>query len=495
MKQMNADVIVVAAGLSGLAATVAAAEQGLKVITFEKNATTGGAANMGVGPLAVGTKNQRMIGHNLTPDDIFLKHMHYCHWRADARLVYEYYSGTARTIEWLEEMGVEFVFIGRTMYTPTRMKAFAQPELTSHAVKPPPGGRIGPRVASGMTKALTDRAYMLGAEILLETPGISVINENGIVVGVRAVGKDGDEIEARSKAVIIGAGGYGDNPKMIKETTGFEWGQDLFSFRIPGNVGDGLRMCWDAGAAKTKMMLELMYQIPDNLNHFDLEGAFRQPILWVNKLGERFMPEDCIGNTATTGNAIVEQQGHTCFSIMDEATLRHYKKKGVDFAGIQGEDVFKNFDQAAEAAKAEGYAYYFEADSVEELCKRTGIHEQGLRETLDEYNHFCEIGRDELFNKPYQFLRQVKKPRFYALQSFPGAYGTLGGVRINHKTQALNAEGMPVPGLYSVGTDACNIHGDTYTFILPGNTMAFCLYTGRTAGKYAGEYIASLGEP
>ncbi len=49
MKQMNTDVIVVAAGLSGLAASVAAAENGARVLTFEKASTTGGVANMGMG--------------------------------------------------------------------------------------------------------------------------------------------------------------------------------------------------------------------------------------------------------------------------------------------------------------------------------------------------------------------------------------------------------------------------------------------------------------
>lgn len=49
MRKIETDVIVVAAGLSGLAASVAAAESGVRVTTFEKSNTTGGAANMGMG--------------------------------------------------------------------------------------------------------------------------------------------------------------------------------------------------------------------------------------------------------------------------------------------------------------------------------------------------------------------------------------------------------------------------------------------------------------
>jgi len=43
MSQLEADVVIVAAGASGLAASVEAAQRGLKVITLEKSSTTGGA--------------------------------------------------------------------------------------------------------------------------------------------------------------------------------------------------------------------------------------------------------------------------------------------------------------------------------------------------------------------------------------------------------------------------------------------------------------------
>ena len=148
MKQIEADVVVVAAGLSGLAASVAAAEKGAKVVTFEKAQTTGGAANMGMGPLAVGSRHQRMLGVNITPEEAFLKHMHYVHWKCDARLLTTYYHKTASTIDWLEGMGVEFLYVGTTLYTPTRMKHYAATEPVVHLVKPPQG-LPGPGSAAG----------------------------------------------------------------------------------------------------------------------------------------------------------------------------------------------------------------------------------------------------------------------------------------------------------------------------------------------------------
>lgn len=89
-------------------------------------------------------------------------------------------------------------------------------------------------------------------------------------------------------------------------------------------------------------------------------------------------------------------------------------------------------------------------------------------------------------------MMPVSRPPYYAIQSFLGAYGTLGGIKINHKTEVLDEEFRKIPGLYAVGTDAANIYGDTYIFTMPANTMAFCINTGRMAAENASEYIDSL---
>ena len=83
MKQLQTDVVVVAAGLSGLAASIAAAENGASVITLEKSTTTGGAANTGMGPLGVGSSIQKNQMISLTPGEAFRKHMYFTHYRVE----------------------------------------------------------------------------------------------------------------------------------------------------------------------------------------------------------------------------------------------------------------------------------------------------------------------------------------------------------------------------------------------------------------------------
>jgi fumarate reductase flavoprotein subunit len=115
-----------------------------------------------------------------------------------------------------------------------------------------------------------------------------------------------------------------------------------------------------------------------------------------------------------------------------------------------------------------------------------------LKATVDEYNEHCGKGFDPIFNKSHRLLRPIKTPRFYAGKQLPGAYGSLGGIKINHRTEVLDKDWTKIPGLYAAGTDACSIYGDTYVFILPGITMGFALNSGRIAGENAAEYVTRV---
>lgn len=493
MRKMEADVIVVAAGLSGLAAACAAVEGGAKTIVFEKGNTTGGAANMGMGPLGVGSRIQRSSMVALTPGEAFRKHMFFTHYNVDARLVRDYYYKSGDTIDWLEEMGVEFVGVQRAFSAPEATRPYSDGEFTWHVVKPEGGGIPGPRAATAMTKKMTEHAKELGADFQMETPVKSLIKEGDTVVGVIAVDKNGEEIEARAKSVIVATGGFGENPEMIKEHTGYEFGNTIFNFAVPGMRGDGLKMCWEVGAGKTQMIMELMYQLPDNMNHFILDGAFRQPCLWVNRNGQRFMPEDQIGNTTFTGNAISAQPGKVAYAIFDSKLLKRYKKKGPDIIShVHPHDLYDHFDEQWERDLEAGYEPICQADTLEELAEKAGIDVAGFMEQIEEYNDMCDAGFDEVFEKDRRYMEPIAKGPFYCCRQNVGAYGSLGGVKINNKMEVLDENAKVIPGLYCVGTDACSIYGDSYPFTLPGNTMGFCINSGRIAGENAAAKVCEF---
>ena len=212
MKQIKTDVAVIGGGAAGLAAAVAGAGGGGMVTVFEKAAVTGGTGNMGMGLFAVESRLQREKMMALTRDEAFRAFMDYTHWRVDARLVRAYIDKSASTIDWLEQMGVEF--FDATAYFPGSY-------LTQHVIRGPSG--VPKSQASAiMMKVMTDRARELGASILLQTPAKKILKEGGRITGVIAEDISGDDVKANARAVIIATGGFGDNPEWIKKYTGYD---------------------------------------------------------------------------------------------------------------------------------------------------------------------------------------------------------------------------------------------------------------------------------
>ncbi|MDF3000370.1 MAG: hypothetical protein K0Q48_489, partial [Bacillota bacterium] len=106
-------------------------------------------------------------------------------------------------------------------------------------------------------------------------------------------------------------------------------------------------------------------------------------------------------------------------------------------------------------------------------------------DTIREYNRMCEAGYDEIFEKDRVYLQPIGNGKLYCCRQNVGAYGSLGGILVNYKMEVMTGDHKVIPGLYAAGTDACNIFGDSYPFILSGNTMGFCLNSGRIAGERA----------
>lgn len=480
MSNLKCDLIVVGSGPSGLASAISGAENGADVIVVEKANSTGGAANMGMGPFAAGTKIQRKNMIGLTPDKAYEIFMNYTHYRTDARLVRAYIDKSADTIEWLQDMGVEFA---------GAMKYFPGSEASWHVVKPETGFP-GPRSAATMIKRMTERANELGIRFLFDTRVKEIVKKDGRATGVRAADASGRELEIDSKAVVIACGGYGNNPEMVKELLGYTLDVDIFPHRVPGIVGDGVKMAWAAGAARSEMNMELTSKVHGLHESAMSDQVFRQPsALCVDYLGYRVFNEEVMENTTFLGNAVSQLKKRSAFAIIDSKILRKWAKQGIDLPGPGPDLDIKRAEADLNDMIEEGLDTVFAADSLEELADKIGLNKKNFLETVEEYNACCEKNYDDVLGKDHRYLTALKGPRFYAGRFNPSAYGSLGGIKINHKTEVIDEEWEPIPGLYAVGTDACSIYGDSYVFVLPGNTMGFCLNSGRMAGENATNYI------
>ena len=487
MKNLQADVVVIGTGPSGLAACVEASEAGMKVIAFEKQNVSGGAANMGMGPLGIGTRQQQDQMVDIDVERAFKMFMEYTHWRVDANMVKRYFEASADTIKWLESLGVEFA---------GAYKYFPKSEATWHIVAV--NGGIGRNGGAIMNRHMLDRALENGAEVFYETPAKKILrDEEGKICGVDAVDKDGEEIHVDCKAVIVGTGGAGDSPEYMKERMGYTYGKDLFNIVIPGLKGEGIKMAMAAGAATTEMTVEKIYILPfSDFGPQSVPVTFMQPNLMVNKFGKRFINEEQMQNTTFTGNAIQIQKDAVGFSILDQKIVNGYKKKGLDVVNfVHHVDNIDDFEQACDDIIADpNNPDVVKADTLEELAEKLGIEDvDTFLETVEEYNDMCE-SQDTLFYKPSKFMKPIEKAPFYAGIFHPSGYGTLGGIKINDKCEVMDNDWNPIPGFFACGTDTCTIYGDSYMFLLPGNTMGYCVNTGRFAGEAAADYIDELDD-
>ena len=112
-----------------------------------------------------------------------------------------------------------------------------------------------------------------------------------------------------------------------------------------------------------------------------------------------------------------------------------------------------------------------------------------LKNSVEKMNTWADSRHDGEFKKESKFLRPVATPPFYATKLNPRHLGTLGGVRINEKTEAVNEEGLAIPGLYVVGTDAGGMYGDSYDLLLGGGTVGFAVNSGRIAAENAAKFV------
>jgi fumarate reductase flavoprotein subunit len=467
MTELECDVIVISAGTAGLAAAIAAAESGARVIAFEKSGTTGGTGNMASGLFAVESRLQKLKQFSLTREQAFKMHMEFSHWKVDGRLVKAYIDKSADTIDWLEKIGVHFEDVcchGMGM------------NYTWHVVKSPTGKALGVH----MMKLMADRAIQLGVKIYLKTPVKSLIKEGGRITGVIAEDAKGEKIQAKAGAVICAAGGQGgDFPDL------------------PGNDGECIKMAKDAGAQVTEKKYPVVRRQPGEDGGFnplmmDLFEVLHQPALMVNLMGERFLNEEVISSNLYWRNPLMRQKGMCGVMIFDEDIKNHYVKDGYDIitgfsmGGTVPATRASNFDEVIDKL-AGGGTFPVAFNSLEELAAKIEIDLPNLRQTVEEYNRFCRNGRDEAYDKNPRFLREVKTPRFFAMKnSVTNIAGDYEGIRVNYRTEVISEEFRVIPGLYAAGTDAmCNVYYGTYPNILPGNNMGFCINTGRIAGENA----------
>ncbi|MFC2069703.1 FAD-dependent oxidoreductase [Chloroflexota bacterium] len=472
------DVVVIGSGVSGLAAALTAAEAGAKVIVFEKLRSLGGTSNFFVGTFAVESRRQKERYITYDRDAAFKEIIEYGHWRNNPRLVRAIVNESASTLAWLEEQGVEVSEVTINMANAPR---------TYHLIK----GK-----GEAVVKVLATRAREKGVEIIIGTPVKQVLKEGDRITGVIVEGEE-DDAQVAAKAVVIASGGYLNNKEWVKKYTGFEVDKNLQPIGNVDKMGDGIRMAWEVGAAEESIDIVELFRMGPQRKEVGTGGrvsiAVMQPDLWVNQAGERFCDESTTHYDTSQGNANARHKEGYTYNIFDDTIKQRIMEVGID-KGISPDTLpgmtFPDFDKDLQAALANDTTEVFEANSIEELAGKMGIDPAVLKATLDEYNSFCEKGHDDLFAKNPGYLRPLRGPKYYAVKAHTICLGTMGGIKINERTEVVDKNDKVISGLYAVGYDAGGMYGQDYPMkVASGLSSAFASNSGRIAGKNASAFI------
>ena len=134
-----------------------------------------------------------------------------------------------------------------------------------------------------------------------------------------------------------------------------------------------------------------------------------------------------------------------------------------------------------------------EADTLEEMAGRLGVPPAKLSRTVADFNSAVKEGKALEANPPKAALAyKLTGPKFYAFYPLvPGVTLSFGGIRVNGKAQVLEADGIPITGLYAAGECAGGLYYDDY---IGGASLANCLVMGRVAGHEAAAQKSSAGK-
>lgn len=489
MKKFQTDVVVMGSGMSGICAADAVLAQGKKVMVFEKK------------PYQGGTVGNCPIAFVSIPDDedyqdrVFKLIYDYTNYNADPAVIRTFVRNSWRTKEYIERMKVRMIpvqnvpidEIGDPKYAdgfPPAVMAYGEFFMAQGQGK----GHGGALLCLRGKKDIEKR----GGIYMLDTPVTDVIqDENGKITGVIAVeNKTGERIEVECRALIICSGGIMADRKMMKEKTGFTYtdyncsgdGNVLFNcFPNSGQTGDGQKLAWKLGGEETAIAVTGHNLVPGPgivasspwIVYNEMRTLQEQPYLWVNRNGERFADESISNNHMAISMAIRNQPGRVSYFVIDEDTRQRLENVGIDYMYFMF-PIEKFHDipgQICHLRDDLGNKHVFMEDTIEDLCRAAGIDEEGMKKTLERYNRFCDQKHDDDFAKNPQYLYPVRKGPFYALRVFCAGYNTIGGIKINGRSQVINTEGKPIQGLFAAG--------DAVQTSLYGNPP-----TGASAGAY-----------
>jgi fumarate reductase flavoprotein subunit len=467
---VNTEVVVVGAGISGLTAALSAAEAGARTILLEKGPSFN---NRGLHNAAIASRLQKQAGIKNDKNQIISTIMEWGAYRNDQRVVKTWADNCDAVMEWLMDMAeaakVEVVF------DPTTKPWYFPHYAVAHVFLP--------NVQETLAEMLLNNGRTLGVDVRFESPAVRLLREGrNRVMGVIAQTSQGDYIRFNvSKAVVLCTGDYGNDRQMVNRYCLQSVSRLNCAYEPSVNTGDGHKMAMWIGAA--------IDDLPHCAMLFDWaiwskEGLFnvaRQPWLYVDLNGERFMNEDL--PWAYECSQLMQQPGGVAWSVWDAKYEQEIPIMKSQCCKNMGPPTYlwnpKQLDDALKKGNV------LTAQTIEELAQKMEVPVNNFKATVARYNELARNGQDLDFGKHPDRLTTMEKPMFYACKMGSRYMVVLGGLKINPKLQVLDTDRNVIPGLYAAGNVSGSFFSNQYPTTVPGLTHSRAWTFGRLAGLSA----------
>ena len=437
-QELTTDVIIVGAGGAGLTAGVEASNNGQKVIVIEKLDTPGGNTIRSSGAFNVaGSPEQVEAQKGRFDQEAFITYtMEGGHDLNNPDLVRFMIESSPAIVEWLKEQGLNPVIgEGYGSYTTDNM-------------------------AKGLILDLIARLESNGGEVMYGITATDLIMQDGAAVGILAEAKDGGKVTINAKSVIIASGGFGGDLEMCvrlkPELEGFVTDNSLAA------TGDGIFMAEAVGAALVDMeQIQSHPTIHQPSSTMLTEGTRTAGGILINTASKRFTNECTYRDVVSA--AILAEEGSKACLVFDQGVVN----SNANIQGYVTQGLIRPFDTIEEAAAA------------------MGLDAAILKESVETWNGYVAEQKDPEFASSFNWVRDLSQAPYYAIWIAPGIHHTMGGIKINERSEVISTADAAIPGLFAAGEVTGGIHGGNR---VGGNAILDILVFGRVAGESAAAY-------
>lgn len=491
-EEIEADVLIIGAGMSGLCTALKAAEDGASVVLLEAmNAVQGRGGSI----FAMNSRFLNEMGYSIDIGQTYKKMLGYHSYRVDESKWMLHANKSGEAMDWLEERMVNASSVGGNDLFPIMEQWYIDPEDingeypgTHEFLGGPHGKNPRDNPQQDVVDNLAAYCVAAGVNIIYGTKALYLVkDESGRVIG--CVAEQGSDYirYLGNNGVVLATGDFGRDEEMI--ACYCPWALEAG----PGGVfdGSGHKMAMWAGAAwqKSGSAAPMIFCF-QWINITNRVSGFQG--LLLNDEGKRYTNED---NVLSHGSlAMLHQPNHRAYAIWDTAYASNYDW-GVQYA--EGPKVFEtpedciaHWDSLVSAGEIDQNGSgsmsmnMVKCDTLEELVEKLGLPtEQALAE-IERYNSFCAAQNDEDWHKRADLLHSVEQGPFYGAMCTPWQLTITGGIRCNDEMQALDENNQVIPGLYCTGIMVGDMYNNCYSTHFPGHNLgSTCLTFGYLTGQ------------